>query len=105
MSNTINVMNLQIYKFHLEIVEMKGSVREMFFRNKISEFYKNNSLRLNSLLSLLDKIRNKYFETDENRNTKVGEDGLPVFKEGLLKEDYEKEHTELMRTKTVIVVV
>jgi hypothetical protein len=100
----LNIMNLQLYKYHLEITSMKGTVNELFNRSKISEFYKGNSLRINSLLRALNDIRLKYFELDENGNTKIGEDNQPVLKEGFTQEDYEKAHTELMRTKTILVL-
>jgi len=100
----MNVMNMQLYKYHLEITAMKGTVNELFNRSKISEFYKGNSLRINSLLRALNDIRIKYFELDENGQTKVDDKGQPVFKEGMLKEDYEKAHTELMRTQTILVL-
>lgn len=100
----MNVPNMQLYKYHLEITAMKGTVNEYFNRSKINEFYKGNAMRINGLLRLLDELRRKYCELDENGMTKVDENNQPVFKADVKKEDYEKEHSELMRTKTILVL-
>ena len=104
MSKTVNISNQALYKYHLDITAMNGSVHGLFFHSKISEFYKNNSLRINSLLASLNALRKKYMQIDSEGNTLMGEDKIPLFIEGMTKEDYAKEHTDIMRAQTILVI-
>lgn len=103
MSNTLNIMNRQMYSYHLELQGLRGTVHELLNRKKIQQFYTDNGLRINSLMSVLDTLRLKYYQVNEKGET-LFVDNKPVFKEGMKEEDFLTEHNDIMRNQTVIVL-
>lgn len=97
--------NENLYSYHLEIQGWKGSIMAEFNKGKIKNFYEKNSVRLNLLLERLDKLQVKYFEIDEkNKIVMMPDDPTkPKMKEGMLFEDYEKDHNELMNRDIEII--
>lgn len=90
------VKNKTLYQYHLELETLKPHVLYFLFRNRIDQFYKNNVIRLNSLLKKLDDIQEKYFVIENGKVKQEGEPLMPVMKEGMLFDEYNKEFTELM---------
>lgn len=102
----INTTNLQLYEYHRQIQQMNKSIYGIFLNGKINEFIRYNGIRINGIIRMMDEIKNKYFECDENGKIKVTDEEKPqlLYKDGVNKEDYEKEFNEYMSQPTVITV-
>lgn len=95
--------NKNLYQFHLQLEEMKNSVVFQLLFGRIKDFYKNNSLKINSIIGKLNVLRDEFFEVDENGKTKTsGEPLAPVMKEGKTYEEYTVKFDELMEMDCVI---
>lgn len=106
----MNFQNKQLYKFHLELDELKTSVFNFLFKSKISDFYKNNGLRINTLMDNINKLQMAFFEFEAEgtplarikMSTNENNEPVPVLKEGNTMEEYNAAFDELMNRETTI---
>ncbi len=122
MKKNSNYFNLLKYHNQLEDLREEDSIWYQIFNSRISEFYKHNAIRINSMTEKLLKLQAKYFEVDENGNAKYNEPvkdskiitifnkekkapgaPKPIMLPGMKMEDYEKEFKEYMLQKVEIV--
>lgn len=74
-------------------------------QSKIREFYKNNSVRLNSLKDRIKELNQKYRQCDKHGNAFSYEDSQqPVMLEGKSFADYRKEMTALLEQEAHILI-
>lgn len=110
-ATTMNFQNKNLYKFHLELEELKTSVFNFLFKSKIVDFYKNNGLRINTLMEKINEIQKEYFEFEAEgtplarikMNIQENSEPLPVLKEGKTMDMYNAAFDELMNRETTIV--
>ena len=102
--------NKNLYKYHLELEELKTSVFNFLFKSRIGEFYKNNGLRINTLMESINNLQKDYFvfEAEGTPLARIkmnleNSEPMPVLKEGKTMEDYNKDFDELMNKECTIV--
>lgn len=107
----INVAKSQLLGKHNEINAWKrnDSLLAYFHKSKIDEFYNNNRIRINTILSDFEQINMKYFEHDKDEEGKwrvriegEGEARKQVCKEGMTVEGHTEEITRFLAEQTVM---
>lgn len=94
--------NKDLYSFHLQLLSLKDNILYHLCQSRINEFYKHNTVRINTLLEKIDALQIKYFVIDGDQVRKQENSELPVMLEGMLYEDFTKEYNELLDTPTII---
>ncbi|HKR03467.1 MAG TPA: hypothetical protein VJY62_02445 [Bacteroidia bacterium] len=103
--------NLQLYSYHLQILQDKGTVRYVANATKYDAFYRRNGRRVEELLNKICDLQEEYFET-ENKEVKMKKRNLfqkifrmkpsPVMKPGKKEVDFNKAFNKLMEEKVQI---
>lgn len=93
-----------LFRFEQEILAMQHHPEWFFNNGKIREFFKNNGVRLDSMRTQMKEITEKYFVMEKGHVKMEGEgDGKKeVLKEGMTREDFDKERMALLEKETVI---
>ena len=98
--------NQDLINFHNEISQWKqrGSILVQFNRSRITEFYRWNANKINTVNGKLLALCKAYFQYEEVNGEQhikfegEGKDRKPVFLEGKTEEDFNIEKNELMGT-------
>ena len=94
--------NKDLYKYHLELEESKNTVYANLLRGRIADFYKNNGIRINTIMSNINALQKDYFVL-ENGVVKQDENKIPVMNEGRLFDEYVSKFDALMESDCTIV--
>lgn len=95
----------QLMSFNNELNQYnRTSILWFLLSNKISEFYKLNGVRIQSILDKNNALSEKYFTFENGKPVfdGEGEDKKQRMNEGFTQEDYEQEWNELMNTQCEI---
>jgi len=99
--------NKDLYRFHLELEDLKNSVYYHLMRGRISDFYKNNGLRVNSMLANINALQTDYFVFENGivkTEIKIGEENhTPVMNEGKGYSEYVSKFDALMDSDCTII--
>lgn len=95
--------NRQLLSFHQEIQGFSQSILYQFNRAKISEFYKQNSIRINSLMEKLSDLNREFFQYDD-KALKMGEDKKPLLIEGKERGEFDLRLNEILDREISIIV-
>lgn len=89
--------NKNLYEFHCQLEAMKTSIIFQLLFGRIKDFYKNNDIRINSLIDKLNKLQEEYFIYNEEGKVKEeGDPKKPVMVEGKTYEEYLEKYELLM---------
>lgn len=102
--------NKVLYKYHLQLQEAHGDVMAFLLGSRIKDFYKNNGLKIQSIVDKIASLQKKYFviENDRVKMEKIKKEGSedeidsPVMLPEMLYDNFMKEYTELMEMDCLI---
>lgn len=104
MPTNIPTTNGTFYNLTQNDNELREVYLNLWFSPKRAAFYKQNEIRIQSLFQKRNNLMAKYFVI-ENENIIYegeGENRFAKLKEGMRREDYEKEYTEFAATENII---
>lgn len=84
-----------LLNYHTELQSKSDSIFFRFQAGKVKEFWKNNSVRINSMIKKLSDINPAFFEF-EGENIKRDEKQEAIFIEGKTQSEYEKERNLIL---------
>lgn len=98
-----NITNRDLLGLHREAQQLQG-LRKIFEAGKVSKFYIDNGVRINSLMEKIANLRKEYCEMDgDNIKTNMIEGkAVPVFLEGKTQEAFDQASKDLLSEETVL---
>lgn len=102
--------NKNLYQFHLQLEQMRESVLYFLLKGRIADFYKYNSVKLNSIIDRMRKLQEEYFVMEDERvkmtplevTNDVRKEPEPIMQEGKTYEEYLAKYNELMEKDCTI---
>ena len=104
----IEITNERLYAYHQELLKYSGnSIIGLLLKTRINSFYKDNGIRIDTLINKLKGINKKYLVLDEKDGIvweEVGEDKAkkPKMLLGMKYDDFEEEVKKLQQTVVTI---
>lgn len=95
--------NRRLLAYHQEMEGFKDSILYQFLSPKIRFFYKQNGIRIQTLVSKVGELNKEFFEYEGDR-LKKGEDKKPVLLEGKTAEEFDLRLNELMDREVNIIL-
>lgn len=74
---------------------LNGRPEYFLHKREINLFFQNNEVQIKILNHAIGEQNKKFFQCDENGHPLQDDKGQSIFKDELLKEEYQKEVTEL----------
>jgi len=99
-----NCTNAQLFSYHQEAENAKGTFMGQMVRARVAEWYKRNGGKLKTLFEALQDLQSRYYVMEGNRIKLDGtdENAKPIFLEGKTTEEWEAEFNELMKKQTTV---
>ncbi len=95
--------NKDLYSFHLQLKGLETNIIYQLIFGKIKDFYKHNSIRINTLIEKITAMQDDYFVLDaEGKVQQEGEPLQPIMKEGKTYDEYLEKYNELMEKECPI---
>lgn len=101
----MEITNRLLWKMHNEMNSFNGSILGILLKGRIRDFYKDNQIRISTLLDRISNIQLEHYETDEQGNLKTElVDGTSkyILKHGCDKEIVDKLFNDLLDKKVDI---
>lgn len=96
--------NAQLFKYHQDILAMRGSVYEYWFKERIEGFYHLYKQRLELLTHRLEKLSHEYFQYQDGKLLYDGnQQALPL--EGKSIEEYKAKFQAIMSEGNNLIAV
>jgi hypothetical protein len=104
--------NKDLYRYHQQLQGGSNDIVFHLLTGRIKDFYKNNGLRINTLLEKIEKMQREFFQYGEDGFVKFQKVPVPnseemadepVIQEGKSYDDYIAQFNELMERDTTIV--
>jgi hypothetical protein len=70
---------------------------------RVQKFKSANKLAISMLMASENRLKTKYFQRNEQGELILGSDNFWVLKDGLAREDYDKERNEYLNQETEII--
>jgi hypothetical protein len=105
MNNNINTTYAQLLQYHHDIHQFNGTILNVFFREKIKQFYNHNGVRIQSVLDKQRTLMFEFFETEgpEGKETfRKDAEGKRIYKEGKTQFEFDARLKEFLNTQTPI---
>lgn len=98
------ITNRTLYTYNQEIHNMSGSILEKFHAGKINQFYKDNGIRVNTLMARLTAIAEDHYKFENGQIKHIAVDGkqVPVLLPGKTTEEYNSKTNEYLDKETSI---
>jgi len=102
--------NKHLYQYHIQLEQLKGNIIYELLGGRIRDFYKNNRVKLQSIIDKLHHLQEEFFviENDKVKMTplevtdNVRKEPEPVMLEGKTFKEYEVKYNELMEKDCII---
>lgn len=96
--NHNGMTNGLLLQFHQEISQLQNSVIMFLLKGRVTDFYKDFGIRINTVLEKKTKLQKEYFVFDGENIKKEGEgnDQKPVMLEGKTYDEFIEKYNQLM---------
>lgn len=97
-------LNRHLYQYHKQIQGLRGNVIELLLKGRINEFYKNNGVRVNTLIEKMASLQKDYYIYEGEQIKTEEKDGKKVFvfQDGKTQEQFNAALENLMNQPTTI---
>lgn len=102
----INMTNEALLSIDMEVMSWQGTAIYLFLQGKISKFYQDNGIRLNTIKQKRKDIIEEFLVIEDGKVKSETVDGkeVPLFKDTLRKKEFEDKMNEFMKKEIAVEV-